>query len=495
MSCPLSAILNEQDGAPRSAPPNTGKKNEASQLTARSEPTLSTRDLPITPTQSSSPVGPRVGDDAKIPLLLSPERGSLYYRRRRRAQDGARLLPSPPRSDFFNHLYKEDTPSPPSHGSDPDEFDIFHALLNHPELTFEMTKQLDIEDLISLYAISRDFHSLANSRFTTMILGQSLSKAPESSRTFLFRCYRNLCLRDPARRLNEARDNSEIRLVPSFRWLRMVVFRESVVDDIIACLEKEGLMLPRRASLTIKKMWFTIDIADNARRQTLGHNRDFWRDEDLYLATLFIMKLDMLLTDPMTGDGRNELRKMLLGQRSLSTLAKVLKREAMLNQYEMMKMRVQWDYQMSDRQLRLQLPLFRVPFDQIGKLQYEGWGAANTTEKFIQIDEIIMGEAVRRGLDLTKHYFDMVVYGFVDPRTGADIWTAEQKRRREEAIEQYGNEDGQDDRSDASSLQDEDSEDLGWGYTHSEVAGEASDESSDISTEKEDPGGPDDDGE
>lgn len=92
------------------------------------------------------------------------------------------------------------TPSPqllsPEATSKP--FNIFTALVSHPELTLEFSKHLEVENLINLYAISKDFHALVDNRFTTFIMAQAIGKASESAQTFPFRAYRNLCKRDPA---------------------------------------------------------------------------------------------------------------------------------------------------------------------------------------------------------------------------------------------------------------------------------------------------------
>ncbi|KAL8656340.1 MAG: hypothetical protein Q9210_000330 [Variospora velana] len=362
---------------------------------------------------------------------MPPGRGdSLGRRVRKQTLRPQTTLPAPPESRSLDHF---DDPDPTSHQLDFNKYSILSALLNYVELTFEMVKHLDPLSLLNLYCTSRDFHALANTHFTTMILSQSLAHAPESSRIFPFRCYRSLCILDPLQRANSAKPHFEVRYVPGFQWLGMVLFRERTVDNIVGCLEKEGLMLPQAITLTIKKMWFTMDLPTNAQRGNLIRNTDYWTDQDLYLATLFIMKLDMLLTCPMTGEGDLGLRKMLLGQRSLATLASVLKREAMRDQYEMLKMVVEFNYSLTDEQKQLNLPVLGIRPKQVGMLQYEGWGK-NPRVLFQQVDTLVVMESVRRGLDMPRHYLDMILYGFVDKGPGLDIWTLEQRRKREEGM-------------------------------------------------------------
>ncbi|KAL9595424.1 MAG: hypothetical protein Q9179_004988 [Wetmoreana sp. 5 TL-2023] len=447
----IAEVLKPQDEDPGNMSIRGGADGRPHASSNESSPTLATAST----TSQAQPAGHR-----NSAIVFSPEKGSLYNRRApRRPSHIPTILPPPPQCNPPGYRHSSE---PPSHEFDFNNCGIFNRLLNHPELIFETTKHLSVDDLLSLYAVSKDFHFLANSRFTTMIISQSLSKAPESSRIFPFRCYRSLCLRDPAQRRNEASpEKYEIRHVPGFQWLKMVLWRESVVDDIVACLESEGLMLPAATTMTIKKMWFTMDIPTNERRANIMHNKTYWTERDLYLATLFITKLDMLLTCPMTGEGDLGLRKMLLGQRSLSTLAKVLKREEMRHSYEMMQMIVAWNYDISPEERALSLPLLGVPPDRVGMLQYEGWGA-NPGVLFHQIDMLVTMECVRRGIDMPAHYLDMVFYGFVDKRVGLDIWTQEQRRKMEEAEERENGEN----REDGVAAEDEDqSAELGEGDT------------------------------
>lgn len=307
------------------------------------------------------------------------------------------------------------------HELDIRKFSIFGALLNHAELVFEFSKHLDVDDLVSLYSISKDFHNLVNRRFTHMIRLQTTRKAPESSRIFIFRCYQSLCQRDPAKRPLESLPDT-VRWVPTFRWLRMVLFRERVVTDIIGCLGNEGHFMPRRVSLTIKKIWFTIDTGDNLRRTGTIRNRRFWTDEDLYLATLFFIKLDLCFTHPVTGNGEVGLRKMLLGQRSLSTLLSVLKRRQLLNQSELMCMLVKWDFHLTEQQREEKKTLWGVPQYKAGGLSLEGW--VMTGRRLSQVDELVMREAIKRGLHIHEKYMDMILYGYVHKSTFEDVWHA-----------------------------------------------------------------------
>ena len=71
-------------------------------------------------------------------------------------------------------------------------------------------------------------------------------------------------------------------------------------------------------------------MSDNARRVGVFHGESFWTAKDLFVAKMFVLKLDMHLTHPMTGNGETGLRRMLLNQRGFTVLARVLKREEMM---------------------------------------------------------------------------------------------------------------------------------------------------------------------
>ena len=205
-------------------------------------------------------------------------------------------------------------------------------------------------------------------------------------------------------------------MVPSFRWLKMILYRETIVDDIIRSLWLEGHRFPQHASVAIKKLWFTLDISDNIRRVGLLHNEEFWTPKDLFVVTMFFIKLDMCLTDPVTGNGEIGLRRLLLNQRSLSTLAKVLRREEMKNQLDLLRMLVRYSYSPPIQPTK---SILGVPAQKVGKLQYEGWGIG--AKKFVPIDGLVAREALRRRLYLQNFYVDMMLYGYIDKRTWEDI--------------------------------------------------------------------------
>ena len=68
-----------------------------------------------------------------------------------------------------------------------------------------------------------------------------------------------------------------------------------------------------------------------------------------------------------------------------------------------------------------ELSILGVPPNEVGKLQYEGWGERKT--KFIGIDDLVMREAIRRKLNMQYNYVDMMIFGYINKKSWQDIRT------------------------------------------------------------------------
>ncbi|KAI9787307.1 MAG: hypothetical protein M1816_007655 [Peltula sp. TS41687] len=288
-------------------------------------------------------------------------------------------------------------------------FNIFGAIVSRPDLLVEFTTQLDVEDLISLYAISRDFHQQVDSRFTTVIMAQARAIAPESAQVFHFKAYKSFCMPDPAMRPHPRLAN-EIRLIPSFRWLRMIMYRERVVTEIISLLANDNLTMPARASLTLKRLWLTLDIPTNAKRIGLMHNADFWTDVDLYLAMLFGIRLDMAFNHPNDSYPSPAMRNLLLGQRSLSLLWEALSRTVFLSHLEVAQYQLRCVYVPEPRWLNT--PAFGVQPSEFSSVSRD---ASSSTSRLLRIDELVEREMERRELPRdTELVYEMILWGSLD---------------------------------------------------------------------------------
>ena len=432
--------MNKRDISPRRTSAFEQREQHPTEGQSIAAPTLAK--ATISSADLSSTVATDVYREANFGRLptfsFAPERGALYHRRATKLQSNTQLPPTPPSSskaDFppakrqRTRTRSVDTPPPHELDFSSSTFCIYKALLGHPELIFEVAKHLTVPSLVSLYAISRDFHHLANARFTALILGNALTHAPESSRIFRFKCYGNLCQHDPARKPSAIHEN-EVRGVPSFRWLNMIRNRERIVDEIVNNLAREGHRLPRKTTAAIKKIWFMMDIGDNSRRVGLIHNREFWTDRDLFLGTLFLIKLDMRLTDAVDGNGETGLRKLMLSQRSLTYMHGVLNRTVLKTQYELMQAFVEWKYVPAPPERGLEI--MGVPWHLVGRGQLEGWGRGR--KLLIRPDELIMREAARRKLGFEKQYLDMMIWGHIDQKTKKDIWPLQEEGSRRSVV-------------------------------------------------------------
>ena len=322
-------------------------------------------------------------------------------------------------------------------------FDIFGAILTHPDITIYLATHLSFPALLTLYSSSGPFHRIANHRFTALILGNANVHTPSALRAFPFRCYRRLCRGDPARRPHEQHPG-KLRIVPSFRYLQMVLWRQHVVEEILALLQAEGLVMPASTLETLCKLWFMMDLPDNRRRIGLVRNTVIWGTGDLWRATEFFIKVDMRFTHPENGSGSGDLRKLMMAQKSLSTLWRVLKREECRTQLEVLRMAVRTNYIPPTHR---HLPILGVPPNRIGALQWEGYGAL-PGKRLLQIHQLVMREGIRRQIPLQKWYLDMALDGFVDKKEeGEHLWenvmTQQEVKVVDVEVDEEGNEVGQ----------------------------------------------------
>jgi hypothetical protein len=296
------------------------------------------------------------------------------------------------------------------------KFDFFNALSSYLELSMELAKHLRINDLVSIYAISKDFNETLNGHLSHILKGYATYQAPESSRIFVFTLYRTLCIHDPVGRPDPT--NRELaRMVPSLRWLRMVIHREKCVRDILAYMAREGHRMPKTMSLSMKKMWLTMDIPTSARRVQLMHNEKYWTDNDLYNLQMLFIKLDMRFNDPLEGPGDDGLRKLMLGQRGLTPLRDLLKRTRFTDTLEALEACVRYSY--LPRPEHRNFPILGVPANEVGRGHLEGWGVGQV--HLYRMDELVMREACRRNMDLQSHVITMMAWGYVDAVTKENI--------------------------------------------------------------------------
>jgi len=312
------------------------------------------------------------------------------------------------------------------------ERDFFVRISNSPELVIELVKYMDPKSLLSLYSSHKDVNDIVNGHLTHTMRLCASTLAPSSSRIFAFTLYESLCIPDPAKRPHPTKPNA-IRMVPSLRWLQMVVHREKTVRDILACMARQGHRMPPEMNIALKKMWLVMDIATSARRAQVMHS-EYFTALDLFNIQMFVVKLDMRFNDPIEGPGEDHLRKLMLGQRGLTPLCKMLKRTAFTDLGEVFRAAVRYDWEVKPE--HRQYSIFGIPPEEIGTGHLEGWGKGRV--HLYRPDELVVREAVRRRLDLKNHIMGMMLWGYVDPQTGEDTPATED--------EMYMSDDGREER-------------------------------------------------
>jgi hypothetical protein len=291
---------------------------------------------------------------------------------------------------------------PPSHHPKP--FSLLTAFLKCPPVILRLVRHLEPNSLLDLYAISKPFHFIMNSHFTTYIKESALYWSPKSNYIFPWRCYRRLTIKDPGFRTIPGKPE-KARDVPSFRWLRMVCYRQKVIKQILENMAEHGHIFPEGIEETLNKMWFTMDLPRNGNRIGVLHQPGYWLNRDVFLASMFFMKLDMRLSDPVEGQGETHLRGLIFGSRNLLSLRDVLIKNC--RTIHILRLQVWYDYRPSPQYQGL--PIMGVPVDSIGRGHTEGWGRGNN--RLLRVDEIVMREGIRRSLQLQTYYLDFVLFG------------------------------------------------------------------------------------
>ncbi|KAM5437494.1 hypothetical protein McanMca71_000893 [Microsporum canis] len=302
------------------------------------------------------------------------------------------------------------------------DFNIFQHLVKRPELVIIMAKYLRVQELLILYSISRPFHHIVRNRITGIIVSQAQRRAIDSAQLFPFRCFSKLCFPDPAGRphpIPERAMAGEIRQVPSFKWLLMVCYREMVCHEIASIMAQDGVRVPDACISVLKKIWLLLDIPDSARRVGLIQNTSVFSNLDIYFGMMFFVKLDMRFTDPITGSGKDGMRRLLMAQPSLTMLWKALKRTALVSRFDIIKLFVRWKYRPPMGEIGQ--TIFGVPPNEIGMTQYEGWGKTQSRFLLLRPDELILKESIRRQLNLHLHYTNMFLWGYVNPITKNNV--------------------------------------------------------------------------
>ncbi|EMD67134.1 hypothetical protein GGP41_007062 [Bipolaris sorokiniana] len=312
------------------------------------------------------------------------------------------------------------TDSPPRNDTQKRPFSVYKAILRHNNLFFQFALRLPYSSIIDLYAIDKEFHYRLNKYSVSLIHDYARRNAHLAGHIFSWVLYPQLCISDPMLRpMNErqwlARD------VPGFRWIGMILWRQNIVRSILTILGMEGHRVPAACEATLMKFWCLMEMKSTKLRLSFLNDKEIWADADIINFQLLLVKLDMRFSDPVLGNGCCQLASMLLSQKSLSTLWKVLSGKLKLN-YEKTTNMVAKTYHADDVDIQMQVlihDLMDGEDDPLGPLAHEGWHRDGA--KMEHAVDMVIAEGIRRDLHVQKYYVDFILYGFTDERTGKNV--------------------------------------------------------------------------
>jgi hypothetical protein len=293
-------------------------------------------------------------------------------------------------------------------------FNVYKSLLRHPNLFFQFALRLPYPTIISLYAIDKEFHYRLNKYSVSLIHDYARYHAPLASHIFSWVLFPELCISDPMLRPMDGREWLA-RDVPGFRWVGMVMHRQRVVKGILTALAVEGHRVPKRCEAVLGKFWCVMECRSVAMREAFLQDVGIWGDADVLLFQLLLVKLDKRFSDPILGNGIGELSHMLLTQKGLGMLYKVLTKEIKMDYDKATDILVR-TYLSEDLDTDTHTWLDDeldngVPEEEWGLLCREGWHVEG--KKMDSAVDMIIMEGIRRGLDVHKHCLEFVMYGCV----------------------------------------------------------------------------------
>lgn len=321
------------------------------------------------------------------------------------------------------------------------EKDIVTYMFSNVELAVELGKFLSPQDILNLYIASKAFRQSINSFMLSSIRIWIKARCPEAGNIFPFKIYKPHLIPDPRGRswgdMNSEGDASSTatpeamrrtRSVPGIRYFQLVAGRDRYCREIVAIMARSGHLMPKTTYETLLRLWLLTDVAVTEHRRAMMRNRKLWRDQDLYNAQLFFVKLGLHFNDPVYGPGSYELLHLILGQRGLYPLWQLLTRRRFTTLAEIAEAKVRYDFEYTAEDWHKCLPnggkIHGVPLWEVGIGHREGWGKGR--QHLMRPDELVPLEAVERGLHLDDHIRHMILWGYFDWETGENIVPTEE---------------------------------------------------------------------
>lgn len=302
-----------------------------------------------------------------------------------------------------DELEVEDVPNHrPSH-----HLDIPGALTGFPQLALMVIDLLGVDDFINTATASKRFYLFVRGNPHTTITRVAFNHFPENARLYPYPCYRKYTLdvRRTGPSSNQEQNNStgdSINKQPLLKWLKMLRFRENLIKELMDLFDKGGYPLTARCSTVLKKIWFLMDIPDNRRRLLTVQNKLLWSDTEIFHAVFIFAQIESRFTGHKVGTPRQSLRRVVMAQKTPILLRNALKGTALRTHFEVLKEFMRWRYR--PLPYEADMNLFGVPPGEVGKLQYEYYGAMGSRVRMYRPDELLLKECSRRQLDVYQMY-------------------------------------------------------------------------------------------
>ncbi|RSL69486.1 hypothetical protein CEP54_002357, partial [Fusarium duplospermum] len=310
--------------------------------------------------------------------------------------------------------------------------DIITALCKNLELAIELGKHLRGEDILNLYIACGGFREALDGHMLSSIREWIRSRAPEAGRLFPWRSVAKFLVPDPAQRSGSGTDKTPggVRLIPGMKYLQMILGRDRYCRQILAIMARMGLRVPDTMHITLLRIWHLLEVATCTQRSQLMADTSLWTDQHLYNAQFFFVKLTMAFNHPFFRPHTHEMLHLMMGQRGLYPLWQCLTRKKFRTLSEIVELKARYDMTLPppawfnpDR--RFMTSFHGVPFRELGIGHCEGWGAG--TRHLLRPDELVVTESINRGLDLDKHLNHMLVWGYINFKTGENLVPTEEE--------------------------------------------------------------------
>ncbi|KAF2202625.1 hypothetical protein GQ43DRAFT_368735, partial [Delitschia confertaspora ATCC 74209] len=310
-------------------------------------------------------------------------------------------------------------------------FNIYQAIMRHPDVKYQFMLRLPPKSFIDLHAIDKRFHYIVCQKYSSLMHDFAAHHAPDAAFCMPGHLFPDLCISDPTLKPMDNRAQLA-RDVPSLRWAQMVIYRERVVHDILTTLALAGLHVPRATTRVLLKFWACNELPTQGQRENFLADKSIWSDAELFVFRHFCVKLDMAISNPVFGRGACRLSRLLLSQKSWTLLRDLLigQRMETLEGLGEIMMRT---YQTEDMDVESH-PILADEIES-GVVLHE-WGLLTREKGLFDHDvmqtsvRLLEKEIIRRGLRVDRWIPQMVVWGFIRPKTGENIPRRMSMRRR-----------------------------------------------------------------